>query len=148
MRSKCRWYNEGERNTKYFLNLEKRHYKQGVISQLKINDDEIVTTDKEILSQCESFYKNLYSSHTNFNDVDVSEMFFEVLNLEKQMSCEGQLSKDECLQALKNTEADKKPGSDRLPAEFYKVFWNDLSDYLVNSINFAYQTGVMYRPYS
>lgn len=99
MRSKCRWYNEGERNTKYFLNLEKRHYKQGVISQLKINDDEIVTTDKEILSQCESFYKNLYSSHTNFNDVDVSEMFFEVLNLEEQMSCEGQLSKDECLQA-------------------------------------------------
>ena len=142
MRSKCKWYNEGERNTKYFLNLEKRHYKQGVISQLKINDDEIVTTKKEILSQCESFYKNLYSSHTNFNDVDVSEMFFEVLNLEEQMSCEGQLSKDECLQALKNTEADKKPGSDGLPAEFYKVFWNDLSDYLVNSINFAYQTGV------
>lgn len=99
LRSKCRWYNEGKRNTKYFLNLEKRHYKQGVISQLKINDDEIVTTDKEILSQCESFYKNLYSSHTNFNDVDVSEMFFEVLNLEEQMSCEGQLSKDECLQA-------------------------------------------------
>jgi len=31
LRSKCRWYNEGERNTKYFLNMEKRHY---------ISDDE------------------------------------------------------------------------------------------------------------
>ena len=55
--------------------------------------------------------------------------------------CEGLLTKDECLQALKNTEANKTPGSDGIPAEFYKVFWNDLSDLLVNSINFAYQTG-------
>ena len=38
LRSKSQWYNEGERNTKYFVNLEKRHFKQGTISQLKIND--------------------------------------------------------------------------------------------------------------
>ena len=29
--SKCRWYNEGKKNSKYFLNLEKRHHKNGVI---------------------------------------------------------------------------------------------------------------------
>ena len=28
LRSKTKWYNEGEKNTKYFPNLEKRHYKQ------------------------------------------------------------------------------------------------------------------------
>ena len=38
IRSKSQWYNEGEKNSSYFLNLEKRHYKQGSISQLKIND--------------------------------------------------------------------------------------------------------------
>ena len=37
LRSRSRWYNEGEKNTKYFLNLEKRHYKQGTISRLKKN---------------------------------------------------------------------------------------------------------------
>ena len=26
IRSKARWHNEGEKNTKYFLNLEKRHF--------------------------------------------------------------------------------------------------------------------------
>ena len=26
LRSKSRWHNEGEKNTKYFLNLEKRHF--------------------------------------------------------------------------------------------------------------------------
>ena len=25
LRSKARWYNEGEKNTKYFLNMQKRH---------------------------------------------------------------------------------------------------------------------------
>ena len=33
IRSKSQWYNEGEKNSSYFLNLEKRHYKQGRISQ-------------------------------------------------------------------------------------------------------------------
>ena len=36
LRSKSRWYNEGEKNTKYFLNLEKRHFKQGTIDRLQI----------------------------------------------------------------------------------------------------------------
>ena len=59
LRSKSQWYNEGEKNTKYFLNLEKRHFKQGTISQLKINDAHFVTSDKAILSECELFYKHL-----------------------------------------------------------------------------------------
>ena len=29
LKSQSRWYNEGEKNTKYFLNLGKRHHKQG-----------------------------------------------------------------------------------------------------------------------
>ena len=28
LRSKSRWHNEGEKNTKYFLNLEKRHFRK------------------------------------------------------------------------------------------------------------------------
>ena len=42
LRSKIVWYNEGKKNTKYFLNLEKRHFKQGTVSQLKNSDQEFV----------------------------------------------------------------------------------------------------------
>ena len=34
---------------KYFLNLERRHYKQGTISELKLDDEQFVSTDKEIV---------------------------------------------------------------------------------------------------
>ena len=147
LRSKCRWYNEGEKNTKYFLNLEKRHYKNGVISQLKINDDEFVTSDKEILIRCESFYKNIYSSNIDHDDHNETKNIFfskatqKVLNPEDKEKCEGLLTKEECLQALKDMSPNKTPGSDGLPAEFYKVFWNNLADYLLNSLNYAYQKG-------
>lgn len=46
---------------KYFLNLEKRHFKLNVISQLKINENEFVTSDTDILAECETFYKILYA---------------------------------------------------------------------------------------
>ena len=72
-RSKSRWYNEGEKNSRYFLNLEKRHFKQVTISQLKISDTDFVTTDKAILSECLSFYKNLYAS--NKRDCSQSVIF-------------------------------------------------------------------------
>ena len=35
----------------------------------------------------------------------------------------------------------KMPGSDGLPTEFYKVFWNEISDCLLNTINYAYTEG-------
>ena len=35
----------------------------------------------------------------------------------------------------------KTPGSDGLPVEFYNVFWNDISDCLLNTINYSYTKG-------
>ena len=120
--------------------MEKRHYKQGVISQLELDDENFVTTDKEILSECETFYKRLYSSKNGSQNERTNNLFFwllteKKLNLTEQESCEGLLTKGECLNALKNMECNKTPGSDGLPAEFYKVFWNDIADFFLKSIN-------------
>ena len=51
------------------------------------------------------------------------------------------MTKTECLKALKEMDSNKTLGSDGLPAEFYKMFWNDIADFLLGSINYAYQTG-------
>ena len=104
LRARCRWYNEGEKNTKYFLNLEKRHFKQSAITQLKVDDENFVTTDKEILNQCEAFYGNLYSSKIDSPNGKYDHIFFEAstvknLNQLEQDSCEGLLTKTECLKA-------------------------------------------------
>ena len=121
--ARCRWYNEGEKNTKYFLNLEKRHFKQGAITPLKVNDENLATTDKEILNHWESFYRNLYSSKIGTPNEKQDHLFFEVsaenkLSQIEQDSCEGSLTRAECFKALKEMDSSKTPGSDGLPAEF------------------------------
>ena len=40
-------------------------------------------------------------------------------------------------------ESNKSPGSDGLPAEFYKVFWNDINQYLLNALNCAFTKGLL-----
>ena len=50
LRSRSRWYNEGEKNTKYFLNLEKRHYKQGTITQLKVSENDFISIFTKIFT--------------------------------------------------------------------------------------------------
>ena len=76
LRARCRWHNEGEKNTKYFLNLEKRHYKQGEISQLNLDDENFVTTYREISTECETFYKRLYSSKNGSQNERTNNFLF------------------------------------------------------------------------
>lgn len=50
-----------------------------------------------------------------------------ILKEEEQNICEGPLTETERLAALKTMETEKTPGWDgSVPAEFYKVFWNDI----------------------
>ena len=136
LRCKIKWYNEGEKNTKYFLNLEKRHFKLSTINQLKINEHESVTSDSKIFAECETLYKKLYT--TNQKAISAESEFFQlendtVLDNNEAEGCEGPLTEQECLEALKSMDHGKTPGSDGLPAELHKTFWKELSSLLINS---------------
>ena len=146
LRSRNRWHNEGEKNTKYFLNLEKRHYRQGTISRLKKSENDFATTDKEILHECESFFKDLYSSKMKTDSIlPETDFFFSendtVLSNEERDSIEGLLTELECLNALKDMEPDKSPGTDGLPSEFYQFFCSDVSKPLLEALNYDFEIG-------
>ena len=61
MRSRARWYEHGERNSKYFYNLEKRNQKKKHITSLVNNGSEKITNPKDILEEEERFFqRDLY----------------------------------------------------------------------------------------
>ena len=63
LRSRARWQEQGEHNTKYFLNLEKRNHCRKNVTKLKINDHNESTSNQfEILNEERKFYKTLYKS--------------------------------------------------------------------------------------
>ena len=80
----------------------------------------------------------------NLND-DVSafsENITPLKDADKQM-CEGKVSAEECLKALNDFQNEKSPGTDGPPAEFYKFFWKELHLDMINSFNFAFDTGTL-----
>ena len=56
-------------------------------------------------------------------------------------TCEGEITLAECTKALSMMQNNKSPGSDILTTEFYRAFWDIISTYVVNSFNYAFNTG-------
>ena len=130
-RSKACWCEQGERNSKYFYHLEKRNHSTKYITELKLPDRTTTTKPKEIINEEYRFYKQLYTSTGACRDDQRFDNFFNNSALpdtsaDQRQSCEGLLTKDECLASLKQMAKGKSPGSDGLSAEFYLAFWESL----------------------
>ena len=125
LRSKARWHEHGERNTRYFFNLEKRNHIRKTVTKLKIGDNKYVNDQFAILEEEKRFYESLYKSQNIDNDTFLESPFFKPQNItpltqEEMESCEGLLSEDECLNAIKEFKNNKSPGTDGFTSEFYK----------------------------
>ena len=55
--------------------------------------------------------------------------------------CEGSITMDECLEALKDFKSRKTPGTHGFPAEFYRFFWTNVGNELIGSFNYAFKSG-------
>ena len=83
IRARARWHENGEKSTKYFLNLEKRNHVKKHISKLNINGT-IETDPMCILKEQEGFYRELYkSSHRDQNVAQNISSFLSELNIPK-----------------------------------------------------------------
>ena len=62
--ARARWVEEGEKNTKYFCNLEKRNYTKKNITRLKIGYT-LIDNPKEIREETKQFYEKLFTSENH-----------------------------------------------------------------------------------
>ena len=133
----------------YFFELEKRHFNSKTIRNLKIDDNTTLNTDEEILNEAKRFYQALYTSNNSLcQNVSGEDLFFQqgnqcTISDDERNHCEGLLTARECLESLKNMESNKTPGTDGIPVEFYKVFWNDIKPFFLASINASHAKGLL-----
>ena len=124
-RARVQSYEEGEKPSKYFCNLEKRNAVNKIISCLDIKG-EMVTDHKKILAAQKSYYQNLYTKcpHSQtYKLLNTSNV--RKLNDTQKEKCEGPILEEEVKVAIKFMKNNKTPGTDGLPCEFYKYFWNE-----------------------
>ena len=131
---------EGEKPTKYFFNLEARHFLNKAIMEIENNYGTVINDIADIIDETKSFYKNLYSKR-DVTPINLQEYFsdIDVPKLDDSLALEGELTLDELTQALKQMKNDKSPGPDGFTAEFLKFFWKDLGNFLCNSLNSGYR---------
>ena len=127
---------------------QKMMEEQTVEIQLKVGENYYIEDQFEILEEEKKFYESLYRS-TNINPQNFKNSpFFNpenatALSEEEKKSCEGVVNEEECMNALKDFNNNKTPGTDGLPAEFYRFFWPDICHDLLASYNFASQHGML-----
>ncbi len=133
--AKSRWYNEGEKSNKYFLNLLKRRSQNNEMSQLKVNG--VLETDAGLIrTEVTNFYDKLYNSTEvpAHNDYLLRNMFSVEQAENDYMSLP--ITLDELWANLKSTKATT-PGPDGMSNTYLKKLWHIIGPLLVNAWNYS-----------
>ena len=129
-----------EKNIKLLKNLEIKNAERKIIKNLNVNGN-ITSNQNEILNEQKRYYEILYAEKiqrdSTFNFYDEDKI--PKLNDSDQLLCEGLITEKECIEAIKSMKNGKSPGSDGINAEFYKIFWNEIKNDLINSLNYSFQ---------
>jgi hypothetical protein len=100
-----------------------------------------------VLNEQNKFYSSLYSNKETEDNLNVHlvDKFFPddakipKLNENEKESCEGMISEEECVKAIKSMQNGKSPGIDGLPVEFYKIFWKNIKKLVMDSFSYSYE---------
>ena len=143
LRSKANWIENGEKCTKYFMQLESRNYKTKYIKAIQVEKHSI-TNPTEILKEQAKFYEKLYSEPKKDkceNECNLFDIQSPKLSQDDKTLCDKDITLEECAESVRNLANNKSPGSDGFTTNFYKFFWGRIKDLVFNSFQYAYETG-------
>ena len=143
IRAQAQWAEEGEAPTSYFFRLEKTHGRRKLFHSIRNLAGMVVSSLSAICTAWMEFYVQLFTSQA----LDRTEQQFFLSCISSKLSdaqllqCEGPLTQAECERALDGMAGGKSPGTDGLPAEFYKRFWSLLGQDYVDVMNYCFTHG-------
>lgn len=145
IRARSNWIENGEKPTKYFCNLENRHFTNKHITKLIDKHGNEMFKDEDIVNETKNFYENLYLSRDDsLCNVD-TEKFKNVIDNkltdDEALQLEGEITLQELAECLRKMKNNKSPGSDGFSVEFFKFFWRDMKYFLLNAVNESFQKG-------
>ena len=143
LKNRAQWVEQGEKSTKFFLQLEKSTYTNKTIKKLEKEDSTSITDQKEILEYIKQFYENLYAKTPRNVPLEQTMKNLDITGLNKipdetKAKLEGILTFEELTRAMNSSKNNKSPGPDGYPIEFYKHFWTSLGHFLLRALNFNF----------
>jgi hypothetical protein len=144
--TQTKWYHEGEKSNKYFLNIAKFRQLQKQISSITDLDGNKITSQAGIINYITEFYKDLYSKEEHEVDKvssDKVEEFFKncpKLSVNDKEFMDSPITLEELTAALKSCK-NSTPGPDGISYDFYKKFWPQWGNIILESWNYSLKVG-------
>ena len=143
IRTHAKIIEDDEKPSKYFCNLEKNTYSSKIIPKIEKEDGTFIKDQVTILEETKLFYQTLYSSRDSelldFNlETELSGYTVPKLNIDESSNIEGLLAYQQATISLKNMAKNRSPGTDGFNADFFKVFWGQIGQFVVRSINYGF----------
>ena len=117
IRSSCQWYEEGEKSSTLFLNLEKFNGMQSQIRKIIVNDKEI-TDPNIILNEIRNFDESLFKKGDSKFPSQINDFLDKAqlakLNTTEINECNDELSEKKLYISLMSMQNNKSPGNDGL----------------------------------
>jgi len=140
-KAKVKWFDEGEKSNRYFLNIIKKRGLETTISRIQ-SDERTAVGQKEVQELIKDFYSNLYSvrqdlatNYDSFYPTDLNKLDHE----DNKMLCED-ITLGELEATLKSCK-DSAPGPDGIPYKYYMKLWEVIGPYLLDAWKFSKITG-------
>ena len=134
-----KWYNEGEKSTKYFYRILNRAMPDK-INTLEGERGEEIKEEEAVNQEVLKFYKDLYEA--NDTVVEEDSFFNEITPISGDKSAEvlKEITADELLVTLKSCK-DSAPGPDGISYSYLRSYWSTFGTLLTESWRHSLVTG-------
>ena len=139
---------DGEKASKFFVNLENDKAIDKYIPKLQTETGNVLTRQADIELEIQNFYKNLYMNRDNLisdcsiNDfLDTQQIDYPKLDQQESENIGIDITINEMKSALDRCKKGSAPGITGLTYEFYQKFWDLLGHFLVEAANHSWRTG-------
>ena len=136
------WETKGEHPTKYFLGLERKNFLKKTIYRLKVKEN-VITDQQQILDELEKFYRNLYTTIGPIDENYVKQIATPKLSKEDRKYLDSDVTLKEVSKAMMALHNKKAGGTDGIPIDFYKMFWEKLKKPYFEMLQEAIQTQIL-----
>ena len=144
---------EGEKCSKYFLALEKCNANNNTLKEIKNINGQTITDERKIVEEIGDQFKKRYNKpslstqeiHTHLDNF-TNDINLPKLNQGDKDMCDSPITEREVAQAVISMNNGSAPGTDGIPVEFYKFFWQHLRTPLLKCFRSSFRSKKL--PYS
>ncbi|XP_010506884.1 PREDICTED: uncharacterized protein LOC104783422 [Camelina sativa] len=145
LKSRNKWMQMGDQNSKYFHALTKQRRARNRIIGLYDKNEIWSTEDEDICNIAVSYFADLFTTLHPTNFDEVLREVHPVITAEANAQLTARVTESEVRAALFMMHPDKAPGPDGMTALFYQKAWQIVKGDLVSLVNGFFEEGVFDR---